>query len=87
VPEIEAEATPTQPAHSAIEPNTQQQQTACPFADRCPWKVGRICDDTPPPWQSTSDTHALRCHIPLGELRGRETWSKIEAPAARLSES
>jgi peptide/nickel transport system ATP-binding protein len=87
VPEIEAEAMPTQPARSAIEPNTRQQQTACPFADRCPWKVGRICDDTPPPWQATSDTHALRCHIPLDELRGRETWSKIEAPAARLSES
>lgn len=29
-----------------------------------------------PPWQATSDTHAVRCHIPLAELSARETWSK-----------
>jgi peptide/nickel transport system ATP-binding protein len=44
-------------------------QTACPFAPRCPWKVGAICDDVVPPWQWASATHGLRCHIPLDELR------------------
>jgi peptide/nickel transport system ATP-binding protein len=50
--------------------------TGCVFADRCPWKVGAICDETPPPVQAVSRTHSLRCHIPLEELRQRETWSK-----------
>jgi len=77
VPEIGKDAaTIAPPTRSSLEPNAAQKQTACPFADRCPWKLGSICDDVPPPWQATSDTHALRCHIPLDDLRGRESWSK-----------
>ena len=41
---------------------------ACPFALRCPRKVGSICDRVPPPWSTVSATHAIRCHIPGGEL-------------------
>ncbi len=41
---------------------------ACPFALRCPRKVGAICDRVPPPWGSASTTHAIRCHIPGDEL-------------------
>jgi peptide/nickel transport system ATP-binding protein len=79
VPEIGRDAeTPVQPTRSTAEPNAGQRETACPFADRCPWKLGSICDEVVPPWQSTSDTHTLRCHIPLEELRARETWSKSE---------
>jgi peptide/nickel transport system ATP-binding protein len=81
VPEIGKEAeTLAQPTHSTAEPNAPQRETACPFADRCPWKLGSICDEVVPPWRSTSDTHALRCHIPLDELRARETWSKSGLP-------
>jgi peptide/nickel transport system ATP-binding protein len=42
---------------------------ACPFADRCPVKLGSICDDQPPPWRDVSSTHRLRCHHALNELR------------------
>jgi hypothetical protein len=38
--------------------------------------VGPICDDVRPPWRCTRETHALRCHIPLEELRERETLSR-----------
>jgi peptide/nickel transport system ATP-binding protein len=81
VPEIEGESRLSPAVRTDPQP-TAQPQTACPFADRCPWKVGSICDDVPPPWQATSDTHALRCHIPLAELRQRETWSQGDARAA-----
>ncbi len=41
----------------------------CPFAPRCPRKVGPVCDEDVPPWQQASATHAIRCHIPAAELR------------------
>lgn len=77
VPEIGKEAeTLAQQSQDTAEPNATPRKTACPFADRCPWKLGSICDEVVPPWQSTSSTHALRCHITLDDLRARETWSK-----------
>lgn len=75
VPEIERQTKAAPAIRDDAEPNVRDRQTACPFADRCPWKLGTICDDVPPPWQTTSSTHALRCHIPLSELSQRETWS------------
>ncbi|OGO27922.1 MAG: hypothetical protein A2W33_02040 [Chloroflexi bacterium RBG_16_52_11] len=51
---------------------TSERKYACPFATRCPWKVGSICEEQDPPWQATSETHRLSCHIPLEELRVRE---------------
>ena len=42
----------------------------CPFQHRCPRKIGDICDDETPPWRPTEFGHAIRCHIPLDELRG-----------------
>jgi peptide/nickel transport system ATP-binding protein len=45
----------------------------CPFASRCPRKLGLICDETPPPWQVTPEGHHIRCHIPLAELTALQT--------------
>ena len=42
----------------------------CPFQRRCPRKIGDICDDETPPWRPAEFGHAIRCHIPLDELRG-----------------
>jgi peptide/nickel transport system ATP-binding protein len=78
--DIESGAGIARAVRSDVEPNVRQKHSACPFADRCPWKVGSICDDVPPPWQTTSNTHALRCHIPLSELQQREVWSPLAAP-------
>jgi peptide/nickel transport system ATP-binding protein len=66
------EADPDQvmpPARKDIGLLTGDQRPACPFAARCPYELGSLCDDTLPPWQSVSDTYMLRCHIPLDELR------------------
>jgi peptide/nickel transport system ATP-binding protein len=42
--------------------------TACPFAPRCPVKAGPMCERIAPPWQPASDTHHIRCHIPINDL-------------------
>jgi peptide/nickel transport system ATP-binding protein len=42
----------------------------CPFQRRCPYRIGDICDQEIPPWQSSKGNagHKIRCHIPLEEL-------------------
>jgi len=47
--------------------------TGCPFASRCPRKVGAICDQEIPPWRAISPTHAVYCHIPVDELLEMQT--------------
>jgi peptide/nickel transport system ATP-binding protein len=49
-------------------PSATDLPAGCPFATRCPRKVGAICDDTPPPEQTTASGHRIACHIPLAEL-------------------
>lgn len=71
------EADPNQvmpPARKDIGLLTDEVKTACPFAPRCPWKVGSICEEVVPPWRFSSGTHSLRCHIPLEELQEHDVW-------------
>jgi len=42
----------------------------CPFHQRCPRKLGSICEIEPPPMRRASEGHRIHCHIPLEELRG-----------------
>ncbi len=53
---------------------TWEHKTACPFAPRCPWKGDKACADIPPAWQQVSETHYIRCQIPLDELRTHDVW-------------
>ncbi len=83
VPEVNTESRLVPTVRSDAAEGTGSRKTACPFANRCPWKVGKICEDVPPPLQQVSETHALHCHIPLEELRQRETWSKSTLQTAK----
>ena len=74
VPEIDPAARRTPPPRTDTELPSDPRATACPFADRCPVKVGAVCDEEPPPWRFTSATHAIRCHIPLDELERSAVW-------------
>ncbi|HWA43504.1 MAG TPA: ABC transporter ATP-binding protein [Hypericibacter adhaerens] len=49
-------------------PSPTDLPAGCPFATRCPRKVGAICDTTPPPEQKTASGHRIACHIPLDDL-------------------
>ena len=55
----------------------------CPFQCRCPRRIGDICDNETPPWRPTELGHAIRCHIPLAELRGMQEQS-ADAGAANF---
>jgi peptide/nickel transport system ATP-binding protein len=47
----------------AMEPGS-----GCPFAPRCPRRIGKICDDVVPPVQEPQRDHRIACHIPAPEL-------------------
>ena len=40
----------------------------CRFHDRCPRKIGAICETQEPPIQEGPNSHRICCHIPLAEL-------------------
>ena len=54
-------------------PSASGVPRGCPFASRCPRKVGAICDDVPPPVQRLAGDHRIACHIPADELRRLQT--------------
>ncbi len=49
-------------------PSALNPPKGCPFATRCPRKIGDICDNEVPPEQNASARHAIACHIPMAEL-------------------
>ncbi|MCR9255467.1 MAG: ABC transporter ATP-binding protein [Alphaproteobacteria bacterium] len=50
-------------------PSVVDPPKGCPFASRCPRKIGAICDEQRPPAHQISETHQIACHIPLDELK------------------
>ncbi len=48
--------------------------TGCPYAGRCAWQAGEICERVPPPWVEAGDGNRIRCHLPLPELAARAAW-------------
>ena len=49
-------------------PSPQNRPKGCPFATRCPRKIGAICDNDVPPIQVSDKGHRIACHIPMAEL-------------------
>ena len=50
-------------------PSARDLPGGCRFHTRCPRKIGAICEDDAPPWRMANAGHAIRCHIPVAELR------------------
>ncbi len=38
------------------------QVKGCPFQDRCPVKIGPVCEEESPPVVTVSPGHTIRCH-------------------------
>ncbi len=49
----------------AGEPDAPAPPGGCPFAPRCPRRIGEICDAQAPPWRTPSSGHRIACHLPL----------------------
>ncbi|PYM26886.1 MAG: ABC transporter ATP-binding protein [Candidatus Rokuibacteriota bacterium] len=64
-------------------PSANEMPRGCPFATRCPRRVGAICDDTPPPVQRPAAGHRIACHIPADELQRLQAPLVEPAPAGR----
>jgi peptide/nickel transport system ATP-binding protein len=50
-------------------PSAADPPSGCVFHTRCPRKIGAICETTEPPLAEEEAGHAIRCHIPIDELR------------------
>jgi peptide/nickel transport system ATP-binding protein len=60
-------------------PSAANPPSGCVFHTRCPRHLGAICDETEPPLVEVERGHAMRCHIPIDELRRLQAVE--EAPA------
>ena len=69
-PTPDPDAEPTNIRLEGSVPTLRSAFTGCFLADRCPRKLGDICDTTPPPEQygPSGVGHTISCHIPTQEL-------------------
>jgi len=72
VPVLDPDAAASRIVLDAPLPRGDEVPRGCPFATRCPRRVGTICDDTPPPTQQLDGAHRIACHIPAKELVARQ---------------
>ncbi|MBI2469332.1 MAG: ABC transporter ATP-binding protein [Candidatus Rokubacteria bacterium] len=68
VPVPDPDAQPERIVLEGALPSPTEVPRGCPFATRCPRKVGAVCDDTPPPEQRLAHGHRIACHIPADDL-------------------
>ena len=66
-------------------PSAADPPSGCVFHTRCPRKIGAICETTEPPLAEAEAGHAIRCHIPIDELRRLQRPEVTVAGDRRLS--
>jgi peptide/nickel transport system ATP-binding protein len=60
-------------------PSATDLPSGCVFQTRCPRKIGPICEEQEPPLLDAGQGHAIRCHIPAGELTKLQTIDQTNA--------
>jgi peptide/nickel transport system ATP-binding protein len=50
-------------------PSAIDLPTGCVFHTRCPRAIKGVCEASEPPLIEVESGHAMRCHIPIDELR------------------
>ena len=49
-------------------PTSRRPSTGCPFQDRCPRKIGPLCETDTPPFKAIGVGHYVRCHHDESDL-------------------
>jgi len=65
-------------------PSAMKPPKGCPFCTRCHRRIGDICDNDMPPDQVVADRHAIKCHIPLEELRKVPPVIRVPGDSERI---
>ncbi|MEP7202122.1 MAG: ABC transporter ATP-binding protein [Ilumatobacteraceae bacterium] len=68
IPSVDGEATSRIRLEGEI-PSPANPPTGCVFHPRCPRVIAGVCEVTEPPLLEVAPGHAMRCHIPIEELR------------------
>lgn len=68
IPSVDGEPTSRIRLEGEI-PSPANPPSGCVFHPRCPRVMMGVCDVTEPPLLEVSPSHAMRCHIPIDELR------------------
>lgn len=58
-------------------PSAINPPSGCRFHTRCPRKLGSICETQKPPSIAVTESHLIKCHIPLEELAKVEPVVKV----------
>jgi peptide/nickel transport system ATP-binding protein len=64
-PRPDPDAAPPRIVLGGTMPSPTQAITGCPFASRCPRKIGSVCETTAPP-EHRFGAHTIACHLDLG---------------------
>ena len=85
IPRLDASGDQPEIRLAGTVPASGAEIRGCPFASRCPRRVGSICDTTAPPVQELEQGRTLACHIPIDELAelqlGGQPKHLVEDPA------
>ena len=68
IPSVDGEPTSRIRLEGEI-PSPANPPTGCVFHPRCPRVIHGVCEVTEPPLLEVAPGHAMRCHIPIDELR------------------
>ena len=68
IPSVDGEPTSRIRLEGEI-PSPADPPTGCVFHPRCPRVIHGVCEVTEPPLLEVAPGHAMRCHIPIEELR------------------
>ncbi len=49
--------------------STYTPRRGCAYVGQCSQQLGRLCEETTPPWQNAGSSLSIRCHVPVDDLR------------------
>jgi peptide/nickel transport system ATP-binding protein len=58
-------------------PSPSAPPAGCPFSTRCPYALGDLCANEPPPVHAFSEAHRIACHLPRERLLAMEPILRI----------